>query len=291
MVRVGFGEALPLEDDVFDCVLSQLVIQALDDPPLAAREMARVLAPGGVMATCVWDFRDGMPLLGAYWAAARAVDPEGARRAGGDVTNRWCTPEGLRRLWGGAGASDIEAGELSASAEYEGCDDAWWPFAAGDSASLLPVTRRAAPLGAARGVLPAARTARRTASAQRPRVVDSRSHRCQGGAGVDPGRLKCFPGAWKDLEARVSSRRAGARSGGRLRRGTVPLVAISTERIPSQYEPQAPSSVVANPTVRLFTPAMQLPGITKPNPITSVGTMKPTRGLKYRGFMLDSPRR
>lgn len=135
MVRVGFGEALPLEDDVFDCVLSQLVIQALDDPPLAAREMARVLAPGGVMATCVWDFRDGMPLLGAYWAAARAVDPEGARRAGGDVTNRWCTPEGLRRLWGGAGASDIEAGELSASAEYEGCDDAWWPFAAGVSAS------------------------------------------------------------------------------------------------------------------------------------------------------------
>jgi ubiquinone/menaquinone biosynthesis C-methylase UbiE len=134
-VRIGQAEALPFDDGVFDAVLSQLVVQALDDAPQAAREMARVLAPGGVMATCVWDFREGMPLLGAYWAAARAVDPEGARRAGADLTNPWCTPDGLRRLWGEAGMEELETRELSAGAEYEGCDDAWWPFAAGVSAS------------------------------------------------------------------------------------------------------------------------------------------------------------
>lgn len=134
-VRVGAAEALPFDDGAFDAVLAQLVVQALDDPLRAAQEMARVLRPGGVMAACVWDFRDGMPLLGSYWAAAMAVDSEGARRAGADVTNPWCTPEGLRRLWGEARLEEIENGELLASAEYESLDDAWWSFAAGVSRS------------------------------------------------------------------------------------------------------------------------------------------------------------
>jgi ubiquinone/menaquinone biosynthesis C-methylase UbiE len=136
-VRIGQAEALPFDDGVFDAVLSQLVVQALDDAPQAAREMARVLAPGGVMATCVWDFREGMPLLGAYWAAARAVDPEGARRAGADLTNPWCTPDGLRRLWGEAGMEELETRELSAGAEY---GDATTP-----GGRLLPASAPAAP--------------------------------------------------------------------------------------------------------------------------------------------------
>jgi SAM-dependent methyltransferase len=136
-VRIGQAEALPFDDGVFDAVLSQLVVQALDDAPQAAREMARVLAPGGVMATCVWDFREGMPLLGAYWAAARAVDPEGARRAGADLTNPWCTPDGLRRLWGEAGMEELETRELSAGAEY---GDATTP-----GGRLLPALAPAAP--------------------------------------------------------------------------------------------------------------------------------------------------
>jgi hypothetical protein len=36
--------------------------------------MRRVTTRGGVVAACVWDFRGGMPLLDAYWAAARALD-------------------------------------------------------------------------------------------------------------------------------------------------------------------------------------------------------------------------
>jgi SAM-dependent methyltransferase len=130
-VRVGFAEALPFDDGGFDAVLAQLVIQALDDAPAAVREMRRVAAPGGVIAACVWDFRGGMPLLDAYWAAARALDPDGARDAGDDSANPWCTRDGLRRLWEGAGIADVEIAELSAGAEYEGFDDAWFSFAAG----------------------------------------------------------------------------------------------------------------------------------------------------------------
>jgi SAM-dependent methyltransferase len=134
-VRIGAAEALPFEDGSFDAVLAQLVVQVLDDPPLAAREMARVAAPAGIVATCVWDFEGGMPLLDAYWGAAEHVDPAGARHAAGGDSHPWCTPDGLRRLWDEAGLDGIEIGELSASAEYEGFDDAWWSFAAGVSAS------------------------------------------------------------------------------------------------------------------------------------------------------------
>ena len=80
------------------------------------------------MAACVWDFRGGMPLLDAYWAAVRALDPDGARD---DSADEWCTREGLRRLWEGAGLADVEIGELAAGADYEGFDDAWFSFAAG----------------------------------------------------------------------------------------------------------------------------------------------------------------
>jgi SAM-dependent methyltransferase len=130
-VRPGRAEQLPFADGAFDAVLAQLVIQSLDDPPRAVREMLRVAASGAVVAACVWDFRDGMPLLGAYWDAARAVDPEGVRRVGADDADPWCTREGLLRLWAQGGAAEVESGELSASAEYEGLDDGFFSFTAG----------------------------------------------------------------------------------------------------------------------------------------------------------------
>jgi len=134
-VRLASAEDLPFENRSFEAVLAQLVVQVLDDAPGAAREMLRVAAPGGIVAACVWDFRGGMPLLAAYWGAAESVDPEGARRAGGDDTNPWCTQGGLHKLWREAGLKAVETGELPASAEYEGFDDAWWSFAAGVSPS------------------------------------------------------------------------------------------------------------------------------------------------------------
>ena len=79
----------------------------------------------------MWHFRDGMPLLGAYWAAVRATDPKGAPATGDDAVNDWCTRDGLRALWEQAGLERIETTALSASAAYTGLDDAWFSFAAG----------------------------------------------------------------------------------------------------------------------------------------------------------------
>ena len=130
-VRIGSAEALPFEDRSFDAVLAQLVVQALDDAPAAAREMLRMAVPGGVIAACVWDFRGGMPLLDAYWGAVRFLDPEGARAGGDDSADPWCTRDGLGDLWERAGVADVETAELSAGAWYDGLDDAWFSFAAG----------------------------------------------------------------------------------------------------------------------------------------------------------------
>jgi len=44
------SEALPFADGSFDLVLAYNVIEHLPDPPRALREIARVLAPGGVFA-------------------------------------------------------------------------------------------------------------------------------------------------------------------------------------------------------------------------------------------------
>lgn len=148
-VRVAPAEDLPFEQASFQAVLAQLVVQVLRDPRRAVRELHRVTAPSGVVAACVWDFQHGMPLLEAYWAAARDIDPEGARRADTDADNPWCTPDGLRNLWTGAGLEAVETGELWATARYDDLDDAWWSFAAGVSPSgaycqSLPKDRRAA---------------------------------------------------------------------------------------------------------------------------------------------------
>jgi hypothetical protein len=53
-----------------------------------------------------------------------------------------------------------------------------------------------------------------------------------------------------------------------------------TARTPSQYVTQGPRTVVAKPTVSSFTPAMQVYGMTRPKPMTTVGTTKPKSGVK-----------
>ena len=134
-VRQGAAEELPFEDASFDAVLAQLVIQAMKNPERGAAEMRRVLGPGGLMAACVWDFAEGMPLLVAFWGAAAQIDPEGSAVANNDTENPWCTPEGLRRLWAQAGLEEVETAELQAHARYEDIADAWWSFANGVSPS------------------------------------------------------------------------------------------------------------------------------------------------------------
>jgi SAM-dependent methyltransferase len=125
------AEALPFADGAFDAALSQLVVNFMRDGESGVRQMARVTRPGGIVAACVWDYRDEMTLLRAFWDAAREVDPERGAVADEGVVMRWCTERGLAELWRAAGLGSVRVGSLVASATYADFDDLWSPLPTG----------------------------------------------------------------------------------------------------------------------------------------------------------------
>ena len=124
-VRLGEAESLPFEDDSFDVVVSQLVVNFMRDAPTGVREMRRVARR--TVASCVWDYADGMTLIRAFWDAARSLDPA----APDEATMHWCTPSELEELWSDAGLRDVDVGEVVVSAAYDDFDDLWDPFTSG----------------------------------------------------------------------------------------------------------------------------------------------------------------
>jgi len=130
-VVVAGAESLPFPDGAFDVALSQLVVNFMGDAEAGVHEMTRVTRPGGIVASCVWDYADGMTVLRAFWDAARDVEPEGGAAADEGVVMRWCAEGELAELWRAAGLHDVRFGSLVVRAAYTGFDDAWSPFTAG----------------------------------------------------------------------------------------------------------------------------------------------------------------
>ena len=130
VVEAG-AEALPFADGAFDAVLSQLVVNFMRDGEAGVREMARVTRPGGIVASCVWDYAGEMTLLRAFWDAAREVDPERGAAADEGVVMRWCAEGELAELWHAAGVESVRFGSLVASAKYEHFEDLWSPLPTG----------------------------------------------------------------------------------------------------------------------------------------------------------------
>jgi SAM-dependent methyltransferase len=148
-VAVAGAEALPFADGVFDSVLSQLVVNFVADAEAGVREMARVTRPGGIVASCVWDYAGEMTLLRAFWDAAREVDPDRAAAVDEGVVMRWCADGELAELWRAAGLRDVRFGPLVVSATYTDFEDLWSPLPtgvapAGAFCASLEADRRAA---------------------------------------------------------------------------------------------------------------------------------------------------
>jgi SAM-dependent methyltransferase len=130
--RIGTAEVLPFAQDSFDASLGLLILQDLADPNQAVREMVRVTRRSGTVATCKWDFYDGLPLLSLFWRAAATIAPEAVQRQ--QRRNRPPDASGLpelTELWAGAGLADIRTARLEFSMEFESFDDYWLPFLGG----------------------------------------------------------------------------------------------------------------------------------------------------------------
>jgi SAM-dependent methyltransferase len=137
------AEELPFDDRAFDLVLAQLVVHFMTDPVRGLAEMARVAAPGGTVAACVWDYAGRRSPLDPFWAAARDVTP-GVR----DETRLPGAREGhLAELLAAAGLPDAESGELVVEVRHASFEDWWEPYTLGVGpagahvASLSPTDR------------------------------------------------------------------------------------------------------------------------------------------------------
>ena len=126
-VRVveGSAEQLPFADASFQGLTFTYLLRYVDDPAATLRELARVVQPGGTIASLEFALPHG--LWRALWelyvraalpAAGRAISP-GWRRVGGflgasirDFYARW-PEERLLQAWRDAGIDDVRARRLS----------------------------------------------------------------------------------------------------------------------------------------------------------------------------------
>jgi len=119
--RQGDAMALPFSADRFDAAVMALVIFFVSDPAKGVAEMARVVCPGGMVATYVWDvFGGGFPPEPIH-AEMRALGLAPLRPPRSDVSRM----EALRDLWAGANLDAVETREIRIRVAYTDFDDFW----------------------------------------------------------------------------------------------------------------------------------------------------------------------
>jgi SAM-dependent methyltransferase len=140
------AEHLPLPGGSADIVVSGLVLNFIPDLPAALAEMKRV-APGGIVASYVWDYGGGMDMLRLFWDAADDIDPDGAS----DEARRFplCRPDALASAFEDAGLDDPEVVPLDIPTPFTDFEDLWTPFTGGQGAGpsylvALPTEKQAA---------------------------------------------------------------------------------------------------------------------------------------------------
>jgi SAM-dependent methyltransferase len=128
--HVGDAMTLAFDEGSFGAAVSGLVLNFVPDVPAALGEMARVTRTGGTVAAYVWDYAGEMQLMRHFWNGAAALDPAAAALDEG-VRFPMCRPEPLRRLFEGAGLTDVEVRAIDVHTAFRDFDDFWTPFLGG----------------------------------------------------------------------------------------------------------------------------------------------------------------
>jgi predicted cupin superfamily sugar epimerase/ubiquinone/menaquinone biosynthesis C-methylase UbiE len=127
----GDAMALPFPDAGFDVAVMPLVIFFVPEPARGVSEMARVVAPGGVVSAYSWDMPGGgfpyrhvrEELCAMGFATPEAPSNDASR------------PEVLLRLWQAAGLAGIESRRFIVERTYADFDDYWTTVLGGPSTS------------------------------------------------------------------------------------------------------------------------------------------------------------
>ena len=119
--QIGDAQALPYANGQFDVAAMALVISFVPDPLKAVSEMARVVRPGGWVATYMWDIPGGGLPVQPIYAAMRSMGlnpPLPPNSAASSQTM-------LRQLWQAAGLVSLEATAIRIPVSYSNFDDFW----------------------------------------------------------------------------------------------------------------------------------------------------------------------
>jgi SAM-dependent methyltransferase len=129
--EVADAARLPYGDASFAGTAAQLVLNFVPDPLAALNEMRRVTSPGGHLVAAVWDFRGGLVYQRIFWDTAAGIDAGAAVARDKLFSGALALPEGLGRLFEGAGLDRIERASITIRMDYAGFDDYWQPLCGG----------------------------------------------------------------------------------------------------------------------------------------------------------------
>lgn len=151
--RVGDAQAMTFPDASFDVAVMALAIHFIPDARKAVAEMARVVRPGGLAASYVWDYQNhGTPTAPLY-AALKALGVGYTPPPSAHAT----TMPALTELWRAAGLDRIETQVIRIPVGFADFEEFWGSM----SAPVGPVGKAIAAMPAP--VLDALRSRLRTA--------------------------------------------------------------------------------------------------------------------------------
>lgn len=117
----GDAMALPFPDAAFDAAVMPLVIFFLPDPGQGVAEMARVVAPGGIVSSYGWDMtRGGFPYESLF-QAMRAMDLSIPAPPSPDAS----AIDRLQQFWHEAGLEAVATTEILLERPFPSFADYW----------------------------------------------------------------------------------------------------------------------------------------------------------------------
>jgi SAM-dependent methyltransferase len=117
----GDAMSLPFPTNTFDAATMALVITFVPDPIEGVVEMARVVRPGGVVATYIWDMLGG----GYPWEPIRVKMSAMGLTVLSPPSLEASRIEVLRDLWTRTGLDAVETCEITVQRTFDDFEDFW----------------------------------------------------------------------------------------------------------------------------------------------------------------------
>jgi len=117
----GDAMAIPFGDGRFDAAVMALVLVFVPEPRKGVAEMVRVLKPGGIAATYMWDMLGGGFPFEPVLAEMRAMGLSPTRppqMAASQIAT-------MQQLWSEAGLQGVETREITVQRTFTDFDDFW----------------------------------------------------------------------------------------------------------------------------------------------------------------------